>query len=321
MGTALALDFFQFSFLDDSDWFGAFVLLAKEKRIEMNLIFLLLLSISQGGVLRIASEANLQLERKGSEVELVGTYSMHNQGDDFAKDVWPEFQLDQYQWRGGSQSLPAGEKFTWEIRELIPQEQFCLQVSDHCPVALPLRGQFLLSVQKHYQDPNGYIFVVPDFEILSMGSGESDPYLKLSLMVQKENAVEFMGHYGIQNQSDPNLQVQIQWLLPKEVESLTQPSPFEVPGKGEVSGSFQFQNRSGLPGSTYVAILTAAWEQDGARLALAEVSKFEIESHKVVQPFFKQDRKILSWILWFTMVGLILMWLFWIRPLRKFSKW
>ncbi|MEZ0392159.1 MAG: hypothetical protein ACAH59_08095 [Pseudobdellovibrionaceae bacterium] len=284
----------------------------------MNSIFLLFLSLAQAGFLKMANTSSLQLSEKKSGLVLAGTYTIFNQGDETARSVFPSFRLDRFQWSGEAQNLGAGEQFTWSLNQIIPLEQLCLSVSPECPVALPVHGHYLVKIHKHYQDLNGYAFEVPDILELNL-NGKSQTPLNLRLQISTEDQKNFAASYNLKNPFEERISFAIQLHLPKEMRLESSIPPVEVPSEGELQGSFQFENVKGLPGSEYIRVLSAEWAYQGKRSGQWAYNAFKIQ-RKSPARHWSLDQTFWAWWSWSLFLGLILMWIFWIRPLRRLPK-
>lgn len=283
----------------------------------MSCLFLVLFSVAQAGYLRIAGNSDIHLKKQGPTLVLSGTYTMTNQGNEEAKKVWPELSLDQYTWKGFPQDLAPGESYTWEFQKKLTKGDLCLQASAKCPQALPSKGQFLIRGHRHYQDRNGYLFVIPDVLTAALLSKTGKNLLDMQLKLKAIEKREYRAEVELVNQSEEDLKARVSWLLPYEMDQKTEAFFLEVPALGAASGRFLFRNRSGLPGSDYLAIGIAEWVENGERRVVFRSGLFKIENPPSAISFLKNDRSVLMWTLWSVSVGLILMWIFWSRPLRK----
>jgi hypothetical protein len=272
----------------------------------MIFIFLLTALNAQAGFLRILPEPNLRLEKQAQGLLLSGQFSIENKGTELARDVYPELKLDQFSWVGEKRILQAGEKFTWEISETILRKQ----------LEEPLSGEFVLQIMDHYQDFNGYSFAIPNATILSLDTktdSESNvPTMELKIESTAVN--QFSGQIQIFNPASSPQSYQISYLLPQEVEMVTPQVPVEVPAGGELSTNFQFENRKGLIGSNYQAFVVLQWVSENQRRALIKTAPFRIEK---VSTKWSLEQSFWAWWVWGLAVGLIFMWVFWIRPLRR----
>lgn len=284
------------------------------------LFFTLLFSIAQAGYLRITSESNIELDQKGRSFELRGTYTIQNQGNEGAKQVWPEFRLDKYHLRGSARDLEPGESHTWEFKERFTDRELCLQASSQCPLGFPAKGQFLIRVFKNYQDQNGYLFSIPEVLITASPHEKDTNQLDMTLRLAPARAKEFEAEISFKNESNQDLKVLSSWMLPREVDVLTDPRVLEVPTHQSVAGKFSFRNRSALPGSSYVAIAIAEWTEGDERKASFQVKPFQVEKAEGMVRLLKKDKAVWAWTLWSVCLGLLFMWAFWIRPLKKLSK-
>jgi len=284
----------------------------------LNFLICLLISVSQAGFLKMRGEPSVSLSQTGNNLFLKGEYSIYNEGDETAWQVFPVLGMDQFRWLGPAQNISPGQSYTWKVNTPISEAELCNQVSDRCLVELPLRGNFSVRVEKHYQDQNGFKFVVPDVFFIPL-QPKTFSTVHLTLEINSEQSGVYEGRYSIENPHAENLRLSVSPLLPEEVRLITPLVPIEIQGGGKVQGSFQFKNERGLPGSQYVAILIADWSQGGERNSQIASSVFYVPK---LLDSGKWSFKFLFWF-WFSLtlsLGLIGMWAYWIRPLRKISS-
>lgn len=277
----------------------------------MNFLFCFLL-FAQAGFLQMQSSQNLKFENADSGLILKGQYIIDNQGDETAKNVFPVLQVDNFKWTGEPRDIDPGEKFAWSLSEEIPNSL----------LKGPSKGLFLISVQKYYQDYNGYQFQIPDLFQIAHNS-ENASSVNLAILVQSESSEKFDVGYEIGNPNAEDLEIHLTSYLPGEVEMTSELKPVQVPAQSQLLGNFEFRNKSALPGSKYVALLGAEWKNSTERFSQFAFASFEIPASVAGgqgQYLKETDRQFLSWWMWAMSFGLILMWIFWVRPLSKFQK-
>lgn len=246
----------------------------------LGLMILSASSMSHAGFLRMAGTSDLSLVESGGSLWLKGQYSIENQGDETAKDVYPTFTLDQWKQKFEAKSLGPGEKFTWHLNEKIFKDRFCHSVNESCVRALPLKGDFFLRVDKNYQDQNSYPFSTP--EVLSVSLNKrtalksARDLMNVTIKLQMIGENDFQGDYSIQNKTTKRLKLGLHFLFPKEVSLNPTKMPVDVAENGDLNGTFYFRNVTGLQGSDYLAMFVVETEADGERLFLWESTRFKI---------------------------------------------
>lgn len=255
----------------------------------MRIVTFALLLFSSGalaGFLRISSESDLRLIEKKGEIFLQGKFTLQNQGDESAKDVFPEFTMDRWALALSKQSLDPMQKWTWDVDEQIPRSLLCIKASADCLLALPDQGDFPLRVDKNYQDQNGYAFSAPDILRLSFdrkaSSDKKFELIKLELKVIAESESQYRADYVIRNQVDRPIKLALHHLVPKEVETTTADLPVEIFALGELRGSFIFRNKTGLIGSEYLSFLVAEMTENHRRKFVWSSASFKIQ--KFIEP-------------------------------------
>ncbi len=274
----------------------------------MTWIFALLISLGHAGFLRIVGTSQLDLDAKGSGLILQGEYRITNQGDEAARDVFPEFQLDRFHWQGEPKLLQAGETAVWRPYETIQKSQ----------LTLAARGRFALSIFHHYSDMNGYSFAIPAVELLSLSDQAMPADLPSATMkIEAIESGQYSANLKIKNPGSQALKLRPLYLLPKEVELTTAVVPLEIAAGGELESSVLFQNQKGLNGSTYQAYVALQWNEGDERRAVTAVTSFRIDKNLNSKSKWNPDQRFWAWWLWALFVGLICMWIFWIRPLKR----
>ncbi len=273
-------------------------------------LFSLLLSMANAGYLQIVGESDLHLYKHARGLLIAGEYRLQNHGDEIAREVFPEISIDQYRWHGEPHLLQAGETATWKISELIPASQ----------LVLPNTGRFPMVIYHHYQDLNAYPFAVPKVELTTIKEKEMGERPTVKMKIEPLGATEFTAHLQIANPTAEILKMLPIYFLPKEMELISAEVPLEVPAGQEMAVSFQFANRKGLPGSSYQAFAVLQWIEKGQRQATFGADVFRIEKNQKGSRAWGLDAQFVAWLLWSLALGLIGMWAFWIRPLRKFPR-
>lgn len=276
----------------------------------------------------------IQLKRTRDSVRIQGSYTMLNAGDEVAKQVFPEVMMDLYSYRGQPVDLGPGEKRTWNWIKDIPHTQFCSIVRKKCPVILPLSGQVLVHIQNHYQDANGYQFVVPQVSISGFGNFDPNPsrQAEVVLKIKKISNEIFQADYEVHNKLDVDMSLKLDAVLPREMETLGSVGNLVLKEKASLFGSFHFRNKKGLNGSRYYAYFTAQWENAGERHVTWAFAPFVIGAQAVDEaPIgspaadlsrgflgrFSADQKF--WLGWgiLAFLGFLLMNHYWVKPLQK----
>ncbi len=281
------------------------------------------------GFLRMASTPNLSLIEKNGQIWIEGDYTIENQGDEAAKDVYPVLHLDEWTWTFDKRSMAPKQIESWKISQKIPDDKLCQKLSENCLRILPKRGDFFIRVDKNYQDQNAYPFSTP--EVLSLALGKKSPLstatdlLVVSLKIKAIAENEFQGDYHITNKSPDKLKLGLHFLFPKEVRLHTPRLPVEINPTGNLNGTFYFTNISGLKGSDYLAMLVVEAEHQAERRMLWVPSRFKIETFSQVQvkkmfTQFSLEKTFFLLMGLLTLAGLLLVIFGWERPLRKLKN-
>lgn len=321
MGTTLVVDFGGFDFLGHSDFYSWMGLHKKKESgtVMMGWWFCLFLSMAQAGYLRMLGQPQLEIQQENQKLVLKGEYRIVNDGDEEALQVYPELQIDQFHWQGTPENLKPQQGANWQISEEI--KPLCQNQSEKCLLALPSQGEFLVKVQKHYQDLNAYHFVVPDlFTIHSSKSPGISEVIKTELRIKPPAPGEaiYQAEYTVRNHSGQKVKVLLTPLFPQEVQLHNEALMVEIPADGQIEGSFEFENSKGLPNSNYVGMLAAEWAEGNKRQSEFAYSAFQIgAAEKPVVAHWTADQIFWAWWLWSLALGMIAMWAFWIRPLKK----
>lgn len=283
----------------------------------MTALLALLLTFANASFLQMRGEPKVELVDAGDHMVLKGEYAIHNEGDETAWQVFPVLGIDQYRWIGTGKNINPGQGFVWVLNERISTNDLCQEPKPGCQVELPSKGNFAVKVEKHYQDQNSYQFVVPDVFFVPVKANLFSS-LNMNMEIVAQGGELFEARYNLENPNSYPVKAAVTPLLPLEVRPLSTPVPVEIPANGQVSGIFQFENQKGLPGSHYLAILTAEWAHEGHRNSQYVSGGFQIPKSS---PAKKLSVHAMLWI-WFGLgmfLGLMAMWIFWIRPLKKLS--
>jgi hypothetical protein len=276
-------------------------------------------SVSLAGYLQITGQPDLKISKQGSELIIKGLYSIQNKGDESAQQVYPSFELDQSSLQLEPQLAAPNQKISWDMEWRIPLQNLCIETSEKCPLPLPDRGEFLLRTLHHYQDRNGYSFVVPSDLRLSSEDRVLEPdqksiQIQLNIRTLKDN--HFEADYVILNQSSQGRLVGLRVLLPQEILFKTSLGAVLVQAQSVYKGQFTFENGSALPSSEYLATLAAEWKDGDLRASQATSQSFRIAAVKTVTKY-QLDFLFWGWLFVGLSAGLICMWIFWIHPLQK----
>jgi hypothetical protein len=310
-----------FDFLGDFDfhsWLGLDE--KKESHAGMTGWWLcLFLSMAQAGYLRMIGQPNLEIQRVNQKTILKGEYRIVNDGDEEALQVYPELQIDQFHWQGEPENLKPQQGASWKISEEL--KSLCRDRTEKCLLALPSEGEFLVKVQKHYQDMNAYHFVVPDlFTINSSRSPVNSQVINAELKIRPPAQGEtiYQAEYTARNNSAQRVKVLLTPLFPQEIQLHNEALVVEIPANGEIQGSFEFENAKGLPNSNYVGMLSAEWAEGTKRQTTFAYASFQIGAAETpVVSHWTADQIFWAWWLWSLVLGMIGMWAFWLRPLKK----
>jgi hypothetical protein len=283
---------------------------AEKGQEAMSWLFALLLTCSQAGFLRIVGEPTLALVPSGDGLKLFGEYEIQNQGDETARDVFPEFNIDQFTWSGEPQAIEAGGKVTWKVSQKILKSA----------LELPLRGKFALAIYHHYADLNGYPFVIPSVQMINVGVVDEVVRPDVEMKIVSKGAGQYSANLKIRNPSAQKIKIWPQYLLPREMELRSPAVPLEVAAQAVLETSFLFQNQRGLPGSSYQAFSVLQWVENGRRQAVQATAYFKIGRQNKPQNGWSAESIFWGVLIWLLGAGLIAMWVFWIRPLRKYSS-
>lgn len=278
----------------------------------------LFFAVAQAEFLKIQGEPSIQLIENDKRLHLSGEYSISNGGDEIAYHVFPVLGVDRYRWTGSAHNIGPGETHSWKIEDDVHSSKLCFERGLDCQEALPAKGRFLIRVEKHYQDQNGFQFVVPDAFIISHHP-KTEPRLEMKIEVQAEKKDIFTVSYFLENLGSDDFRISLRPLLPQEVKLITAKVPLEIKPSSKLQGHFQFVNKRGLPGSQYIAFLVAEWAQGSERQSLIRYESFKIPS-ATSQRASSSRFVFWVWLLLGTFLGLIGMWIFWIRPIQKMTS-
>jgi hypothetical protein len=273
-------------------------------------LFAFLIGTAHAGYLQIVGESSVRLEKLNQNLRLVGEYQIKNQGDETARNVYPEIQIDQFSWHGEPVMLDAGTTHVWKISQTIASSQ----------LVLPPLGRFALVIFHHYEDLNAYPFEIPSVQLLTVGAPMQSREPSVQLTVLPVNSGIYSAQYSIANSSGDKLHCLPMYVIPREMELRSPELPLDIPGGGELAGSFLFENKSGLIGSNYHAFLVLRWVENNMRQASFVGANFLIEKNQTPAQAWNPEQIFWAWWFWITACGLIGMWAFWIRPLQKLGK-
>ncbi len=273
-------------------------------------LFAFLLGTAQAGYLQIVGKPSIRLEKLNQNLQLVGEYQIKNQGDETARNVYPEIHVDQFSWHGDPVMLDAGATYVWKISQTIASQQ----------LDLPPLGRFALIIFHHYEDLNAYPFEIPSVHLLSVGASPAVKEPLVQLQVQAVSGVLYSAQYTVTNPTGDKFHFLPMYVIPREMEMRSPEIPLEVPSGGEMVGSFLFENKKGLVGSNYHAFLVLRWIENGQRQATMTGANFRIEKNQTPRHSWNPQQIFWAWWFWITACGLIGMWAFWIRPLRKLRQ-
>jgi hypothetical protein len=272
----------------------------------------ILLSLAQAGFLQMESAPDLKLETRQGKLFLVGRYAIENRGDETALQVFPEVQLDGFSWSGEPRRLEAGARSEWLLNEEL--RGLCAKGKTQCPSELPLKGQFLFKIDKHYSDLNSYPFAVPD--VLALSNAPTEQVIEIQMDPPVLSDRVYSISYKLKNLVDQELKVSLEPHVPRELSLLTPALLVEIPSQGEVLSSFQVENVKGLPGSRYFLYLTAVVARNGLRTNAWSTIELEISP---APPAFRwnPDQAFGIGLLGGLILGLFGMWWFWSRPRQR----
>jgi len=273
-------------------------------------LFAFLMSVGQAGYLQIIGTSKLTLQKTSQGLLLSGEYQIDNKGDESARNVYPEINLDQFKWRGAPTLLQSGASYNWKVFQIISKDQ----------LSLPDEGRFVVSIFNSYEDLNGYPFAIPAIELFSVNEKLEKSLPKLSLQIDTLSSKQYSAQVSVTNPAKEPLKFLPLYILPREMDLKTPEIPLEIPAGGELSTSFLFENRTGLAGSQYHAFLILRWVEHGQRQAAVASTGFKVEKPTLRQGGLVTRQSFWAWWFWGISLGLIWMWVFWVRPLRKFSK-
>jgi hypothetical protein len=276
----------------------------------MNGFLAFFLGVAHAGFLQIVGEPHLSLKKHGTDLQIIGDYQIQNKGDEVARAVYPEINLDNFTFSGDPENLEAGEKKTWKISEII----------SHDKLIYPPQGRFAVVIYNHYQDMNGYPFGVPAIDSISLDELAVSQMPDLKLEIKSLEANQYEGRIHLSNPSASLRKFFPLYVLPREVQLSVPEAPLEVPPQGNLETSFYFLNRKGLTGSTYQAFSVLTWIEQGQRQVLFAHGGFKVEKAQTARQIWSLEKTFWAWSVWFLILGLIGMWAFWIRPLRRFQK-
>lgn len=202
------------------------------------------------------------------QVKISGTYSIANQGDESAQQVFPSIQIGSWAWAGDPRFIKANEKTEWKIQTRVPLEKFF-----DTGKKLPATGLYPAIVTRHYQDLNGYALSAMDILPAMIGrlTEEQTTLIRLAEIDGKftaqGNGQKFKAIAEFNNHSTSPHQAHIRYIVPRELKTDIQSTEIKIPAGSKGEHSVQILNDRGIDGSGYAVFVVAEWENQGLRNA------------------------------------------------------
>jgi hypothetical protein len=267
--------------------------------------------------LTIEGYPKFEVKQEGQNWRLIGTYEIVNNGDETAKNVFPNLELGSWHWVGEPKTLAMKEKAVWNLDEILPGEKLACKAGDTCAGQnLPDHGLFPLLIRRHYEDMNSYQFTAAEVLNIVIGelTGEAMVSSRAKPLVAKlafhENGNSFGAKLELKNISQVPKKVSVAYFTSREIEVMTQPKIVELSGGAVNISDAELKNFSGLEGSSYAVFAVMQWEEFGVRNSLATSGIVRIEKPKHVS--------LLMGMVTAAILGsLFLIYLFVLRPRRR----
>ncbi len=293
--------------------FGAFVIFL--------LLYFLMGSVS-ASYLRISQQSNLHISQLSSEILLSGIYTIENEGDEPAQNIFPVFFLDRSRLQLEPQTAYPRRKISWDLQWRIPIENICTEIWNGCLTALPSKGQFLIRILQNYQDRNGLSISAPSFLIISSDKKiESEAGLieiQLEKSTKQSHVDKLEVHYTISNRGSRETEVSLRTVISPQLKLITELGiqPLKIQSHARIEGYLMVEKQRGETIFESVLVLAAEWKVQMGRRAEAASLVFRFNDSKI-DSGRNTDILFWRWLGIFLAFGLIAMWVFWIRPLGK----
>lgn len=218
--------------------------------------------------LTIQAKSDVRATIRGEKILIEGSYEIKNDGDEEARDVFPEFQLGSESWQESKVNLPAKSQFRWTIKREQPFSVFNSSKT--------VRGTVPLFALRHYDDVNGYSYTAPDVIPLRFGAVSDEEELKLTVTLS-DCSGSFAGAAVLLNESHRPKKVHLQVFTTKEFTATIDQADAIIESGDSQTIRLQGRDISAIPTSSYAVFVVATWEEGDV---LQMVSSFQFVNVK-----------------------------------------
>ena len=233
---------------------------------------LLIASAANASFISIGSSSVVTVETRDSEIVISGGYTLLNEGDEIAYEVYPSFEMGGWIWSGKPVNLEPKSSHAWKFEERVPFIDLKCRANDSCAgLDLAVNGKHPMKVIRHYKDGNGYRFSAAEVQILTIG--EVSPK---QLALNQDEAVrgkllfvgdgqDFTGQVELRNVRDEKIDVAMSFHAPREIQLRNKPAVVSLSREEVARREFEVSNFSGLDGSRYAVYVVLQWMEAGMR--------------------------------------------------------
>ncbi len=243
------------------------------------------LSNAYSSFIQIVGKGNFSNKNFRSHILLEGEYSMTNNGDSEAQDVFFKISLGGYSYAGDSVNLKPKESHTWKIKLKIDKSFLICKNDPSCSdLKLPSLGAFPLKVTKFYKDMANYQFSAP--EIFRLIIGKVDNINLSSLKAPEVNAKVTVKGDGQEFVLDilvlskvKDIKYYVSFFTSQELKVSRDIFLFNPDtSKNSSLNTVKISNFSGLSNSKYPVYSIIQWEENGLRNFIVRAQSISIES-------------------------------------------
>lgn len=242
--------------------------------LSIELVFVLLtvaLPVAKAGTLTIVGTPILRASIDGGSIDLSGSFELRNQGNESAREVFPEVEIGSWSWVGTPEFMTQGSKKEWKFEELVSVEKLACRENVSFCTNLPARGALPVRIRRHYQDLNGYRFTSPDVLTLEIGALTSEeqktvriPSLDANLALGPPGQ-QFSGKLEISNLAEVRREVLVSAFSSRELNVEMRPEIVTVLPGNPVTLPVSITNFRGLDGSIYAVFAVLEWQEGAIR--------------------------------------------------------
>lgn len=267
--------------------------------------------------LTIEGHPRFEVKQEGENWRISGAYEIVNNGDETARNVFPNLELGAWRWVGEPKTLAMNETAVWNLNEVLPREKLACVAGDNCAgQALPDRGLFPLLIRRHYEDTNSYQFSAAEVVDLTLGELTNEALVAsrarpiVAKLAIDDDGDDIDAKLELKNISPSPKKISVSYFTSREIEVITPPQTIELAGGGVNVSDAEFRNFSGLEGSSYATFAVLQWEEFGVRNSLAVSGILRIEKPK-------HTSLLLGLVTGTIVVSILLIYVFVLKPRNK----